>query len=275
MTSKKEILNFFQKNEFIASKKMGQNFLIDQNIIIKIKKLIASFGPDSILEIGPGLGAMTETMKKIVKKEYKAIEIDKRLVDYLITKNILSNSQLICSDALKINWNEIILPGNVCLIGNLPYSISTPLISKFIETDKFKYAIFMLQLEMGQRISAKINSKNYNAFSVYAQYYLDVKNFFIVEPVAFFPQPKVKSCILVLKKNENLKNQFEKIEFKNFLFKCFNQRRKTLFNNLKNYFPISLIQLSFKELNLSLNVRPQELDIQQFAFLTQCMLCKK
>ncbi|WP_027123745.1 16S rRNA (adenine(1518)-N(6)/adenine(1519)-N(6))-dimethyltransferase RsmA [Mycoplasmoides pirum] len=276
MISKKEVINFLKEKKFIASKKMGQNFLIDQNIAFKIRKIVKNIEFDYILEIGPGLGAITECIKPLATSNYKAIELDKRLASYLLEKQILLKSEIIIGDALKINWNDL-FPKNkkICLIGNLPYSISSPLIFKFIDSN-IDTAILMLQLEMSDRITAKINTSNYNAFSVFSQYFLKKhsKNF-IVEPNSFFPVPNVKSCVSFFeKKNINEIQNINKNEFKNFLLKCFNQRRKTIFNNLKNNYPKDKLEKVLKNLNIDIHARPQQLKINDFLLLMDSLsLC--
>lgn len=270
MINKKEVLNFFNKEKFLPSKKFGQNFLIDVNIIKKLNDLILlEMRPNVILEIGPGFGSITELLIQNKNIFYKGIELDKRLVNFLINKQIVTCDEIICNDALKVNWNNLFLEhNNICLVGNLPYSISTQLIAKFIDSNKFNSAILMLQLEMANRICAKINSTNYNGTSVYIQSYVEVIKKFIVEPNCFIPKPKIKSCVVVLKKLNNIYD-IDMLSFRKFLNLCFNQRRKTLFNNLKTRFSKDKIVNSLNKLNKNINIRPQCLSPNEYIKLME------
>lgn len=248
---------------------MGQNFLLDSNVCEKIKNLVLSENNNSdILEIGPGLGAISIYLKTIKANNYKAIEIDKRLHEHLINKKIFTPETIVRSDALEVDWDELFDSSEVCLVGNLPYSISSPLISKFINSKKFKKAILMLQLEMANRIAAKISSKDYNGFTVYVQSFTEISKNFIVKSDCFFPKPNVESCIVTITKKDI--NNLPKVDpniFKNFLSKAFSQRRKTLFNNLKNFYPKDKVTAAIKTIKKELTIRPQELSPEEFAIL--------
>lgn len=246
---------------------MGQNFLFDKNTINKIYQTIKSYFKQdlNLLEIGPGLGSLSLDLKNITSN-YKAIEIDKRLFSYLIENKIFSTDNLICEDALKLNWDNVFSDEkSLLVVGNLPYSISTKLIDKFIHSKKSQIAILMVQKEMADRITAKVNSKDYNYFSVYLQSNLDVKKLFLINPGSFIPRPAVDSSLILLIKNSeksNLNEQFEK-----FLKLCFSQRRKTLFNNLKENYDQKKIFYELKKMSKSEKIRAQELTWNELLIL--------
>lgn len=246
---------------------MGQNFLFDKNTINKIYQTIKSYFKQdlNLLEIGPGLGSLSLDLKNITSN-YKAIEIDKRLFSYLIENKIFSTDNLICEDALKFNWDNVFSDDkSLLVVGNLPYSISTKLIDKFIHSKKSQIAILMVQKEMADRITAKVNSKDYNYFSVYLQSNLDVKKLFLINPGSFIPRPAVDSSLILLIKNSeksNLNEQFEK-----FLKLCFSQRRKTLFNNLKENYDQKKIFYELKKMSKNEKIRAQELTWNELLIL--------
>lgn len=248
---------------------MGQNFLFDQKIINKIFETVKSYFNENlnILEIGPGFGSISLELKKI-SSNYKAIEFDKRLSSFLLENRIFDKNNLICEDALKINWDDTFSDNKSLLVfGNLPYSISTRLINKFIHSKKSEIAILMVQKEMADRITAKVNSKDYNYFSVYLQSNLDVKKLFLISPSAFIPRPGVDSSLILLVKNLNKSNLNER--FETFLKLCFLQRRKTLFNNLKEKYDPNKIINELKKMSKNEKIRAQELTWNELLILEE------
>lgn len=248
---------------------MGQNFLFDKKIINKICETVKSYFNENlnILEIGPGFGSISLELKKITNN-YKAIEVDKRLSSFLVENKIFEKNNLICEDALKLNWDDTFNDNKSLLIfGNLPYSISTRLIDKFIHSKKSQIAILMVQKEMADRITAKVNSKDYNYFSVYLQSNLDVKKLFLISPSAFIPRPGVDSNLILLIKNLNKSNLNER--FEQFLKLCFLQRRKTLFNNLKENYDPNKILHELKKMSKSEKIRAQELTWNELLILEE------
>ncbi|MDC4182538.1 16S rRNA (adenine(1518)-N(6)/adenine(1519)-N(6))-dimethyltransferase RsmA [Mycoplasma bradburyae] len=253
-----KINNFLKNNEFSPSKERGQNFLIDTNIINKIVQTVNDTNPSKVLEIGPGLGAISEQLIKQHKTNYHAIELDKKLFNYL--NNDLLKDQIIHNDALKIEWDVIFdeLGNNPTMVGNLPYNISSKLIKKFI-LSSYRTAIIMVQKEMALRLLAKINSKDYSSFSVLCQYHLDVKKVIEINENSFIPKPKIKSTLLLLEKKDiDFNEGYEK-----FLKLIFLQRRKTILNNLKNNYNPELIRQSLNRLELKESSRAQELSKEQ------------
>jgi len=235
-------------NNIPIRKKWGQNFLIDQNTILKIIQIIDPKKNDMILEIGPGKGAMTIPLLKKVNKIH-AVEIDPMLFDYLNQKK-LKNLKLENSDILKYNefshYNKI--------IGNIPYNISSQIILKFIRGDFGKTIIFMLQKELAERIVSRHGTKNYGRISVMVQSFSKVSIEANISKNVFMPKPNVDSCIIkIVKKNNRL--PFDK--FSDFIREAFKQRRKKLKNNLKKICDIKLLDKAG-------DLRPEDISIEKF-----------
>lgn len=227
------------EKKYKAKKHFGQNFLQDHNII---NNIISNFSPkesDNIVEIGPGLGALTKPLLNKVTK-LNLVEVDKELAGKLI-EQYNDRINLYNSDILKFDLNSIInldspngssTPVNkLRIIGNLPYNISTPILFHLFKyIDNIQDMMFMLQLEVIDRIIAKPNTKDYGRLSVMAQYFCDAQKLFTIPPTAFHPQPKVYSAIVYLKpKSLEIRNKLKNLElFSNIVQAAFNQRRKSI-----------------------------------------------
>ncbi|QZX49495.1 ribosomal RNA small subunit methyltransferase A [Mycoplasma sp. E35C] len=261
-----KVNHFLKNNEFAPSKERGQNFLIDSNVINKIVETVNKTNPSKVLEIGPGLGAISDLLIKEYKDNYQAIELDKKLFHYL-NESILKD-QIVHADALEIEWNQLFddLGNNPVMVGNLPYNISSKLIKKFILSN-YKYAVIMVQKEMANRLLAKINAKDYSSFSVFCQYYLNVNKAFEINENSFIPKPKIKSTLLLLEKKDISFNE----GYEKFLKLIFLQRRKTITNNLKTHYNLEQIKQSLKQLNLQESARAQELSDQQLFRLYEAL----
>jgi len=250
-------------------KSLGQNFLSDKNVIKSIVKIGNIKNNNTILEIGPGTGNLTEFILKKKPKNFFVIEKDYNLVKFLYEK-FDNKINIINKDVLNFELNAI-SKEKIIVYGNLPYNISTQILTKWI-TDKKKFEsckklILMFQKEVADRIIAKTNSKNYGRLSIISNWRMDVKKEFDINPNCFFPKPKVDSTLLSFepkKKYFNLKNpnNLEKIT-KVF----FNQRRKMIKNPLKQIFknPYIIVQ----KLKLDTNLRPQNLSPLNYFEITK------
>jgi len=219
------------------SKTMGQNFLTDVNIT---EKIVTQSGIDKscgVLEVGPGLGALTSALSKVAGKVV-SVELDKRLVPVLTGLfSAQSGVTVIQGDILKLDINKLIkenmsgLRHHVC--ANLPYNITTPAITAFLESGAFESVTVMIQKEVAERICAKQGSPEYGAFTVYTNYHTKPAILFDVSPECFFPRPKVTSSVVKMDIREKrlLSYEDEKIFFK-VVRAAFGQRRKTLVNAL-------------------------------------------
>ncbi|MFQ6082241.1 MAG: 16S rRNA (adenine(1518)-N(6)/adenine(1519)-N(6))-dimethyltransferase RsmA [Candidatus Aminicenantia bacterium] len=250
-------------------KYLGQHFLKNPFVIRKIIYYINPQPSDLIIEIGAGKGAITFPLTQKAGKVI-AIEKDKKLIPYL-KKRETPNLEIVENDVLKINFNSLI-PKNkkVKVVGNLPYSISAPLLFKiYSHKDLISECLFLLQKEVAERICASPHSKQYAPLSVFFQLYFSANIVFYVSGKSFSPPPKVDSAFIILRKrNKPLVQIKDELSFLNFLKGIFSQRRKTLINNLKNltYSP-GIINTAFKKFNLNPYARAEELTIKQFSDL--------
>ncbi|MDE5545559.1 MAG: 16S rRNA (adenine(1518)-N(6)/adenine(1519)-N(6))-dimethyltransferase RsmA, partial [Malacoplasma sp.] len=228
---KNKFNEFIKKNKFFASKKLGQNFLTNEIIKQKIVDSLNINDSDFVLEIGPGFGALTKLILK-KSKNLTVIELDKRLVEFL--KEEFPNLKIINQDILKFDFNNLAL-NNYKIISNLPYSISSQIIFKILKHSNFSEAILMVQKEMAERVVAKAGTKKYNNFTILLNLTSNITKLFNVSNSCFFPKPEVESTVIKFSKKENFDfKNFDILE--DFLKKCFLQKRKTLFNNLKKFY---------------------------------------
>ncbi len=260
---KNKIHNFINKESFVASKKMGQNFLHSMEIKKRIVESANLVNDEVVIEIGPGLGSITEIILE-TNHNLLAVELDKRLFVFLKERFAnYNNFQIINNDVLKVDLDKILLEkfpknSNFVMIANLPYSISSKIVLQIMKSELLSRSIIMVQKEMADRICAKYNTPNYNAFSALVDLCLNVKHLFNVGPKNFVPVPKVDSSVIMIEKNKKLPlNDITEID--NFLKLCFHNRRKTLFNNLSYKFDKSMIIEKITALNLDLKIRAQQL----------------
>ena len=260
----KELLDEYN---FKFKKKFGQNFLKDQNILDKIVNKSEVDKDTLVIEIGVGAAALTKT---VAPNAYKVLgyEIDTTLKPILEDKlKEYNNIDIIYDDFLNRNVNEDIKKYNykkLYVIANLPYYITTPIITKLIDDNvNVDKMVVLVQKEVGDRFNAKPDTKNYNSLTVFLNYYFDINKLMDVSRKCFVPEPNVDSVIIELKRKEtkyNVKN--EKIFFK-LVRDAFTHKRKNLRNNLKGY-DLEKIENVLKEYNLDLNVRAEHLTIDQF-----------
>ena len=240
-------------------KSLGQNFLIDKNILQKIVNSVPINKNNEILEIGPGTGNLTDYLIKKNPKKIFVVEKDNNL-SLLLYKKFKKKINIINDDILNVSEN-LISKEKLIVFGNLPYNISTEILSKWIiSIDKnfwFSKLILMFQKEVADRIIAKINASNYGRLSILANWKLDIKKIMDISSNSFFPKPKVESSLLIF----SPKNIFYKIknpknlEIITRVF--FNQRRKMIKKPFNQIFKNS-DQIA-KKLNIDLNLRPQNL----------------
>lgn len=242
-----------------AKKRLGQNFLQDQNIINLIADEISAFSNDLILEIGPGLGAITDVLTK-KDTNYLTFEIDNDLKP-ILKKYESSKVKIIFEDFLTTNINNYlkdITYDNLYIVGNLPYYITTPILEKIINSNlNPRKIVIMVQKEVAQRFMASPASKDYGYFTIVLQHYFDINKVCDVSSKAFYPRPKVDSMVISLTPRKNIE-EVNMTKFQEFLKKCFSQKRKTLHNNLKDYnwnvIKDILVKYGYNE-----NVRAEEL----------------
>jgi len=254
-----------------ARKRFGQNFLSDNHYIQRIIDAIAPQADDRLVEIGPGLGAISAPLVDKVA-ELHVVELDRDLIPRLEQKfGQHSNFTLHHCDALKFDFAQLADNKPIRVVGNLPYNISTPLIFHLLsQRQHIKDMYFMLQKEVVERICAQPGTGSYGRLSVMAQYYCQADLLFIVPPGAFQPPPKVESAIIRLQpysvlpfavQDEKLLNQI--------VTAAFGQRRKTLRNSLKNF----ITEDKLEQLGISPSERAEQLSLEQFVNICRALEC--
>ncbi|MBK6912808.1 MAG: 16S rRNA (adenine(1518)-N(6)/adenine(1519)-N(6))-dimethyltransferase RsmA [Ignavibacteriales bacterium] len=252
--------------KFTPLKRFGQNYLKDENILNKIVQTIDPQRADSIIEIGPGTGALT---KKIIDKtaNFIAVEIDNRVIDQL--KSEFSNINLINADFLKLDLNSFSSKTRppFRIVGNIPYNLTSPIIFKIIENrDIIRDAVFMIQLEVAERMNAKIGTKEYGILAVILNHFADVKLCFKVSPNVFYPKPKVYSAVVKIVMKESGMNDRSAQIFIKTVKAAFGKRRKTLRNSLKS----SIFEnIDFTNCGIDLGLRAEQLSIADFIKLSE------
>lgn len=280
----KETIEILNKYHFIFQKKFGQNFLIDTHVLEKIIKAAEVTKEDMVLEIGPGIGTLTQYLCEAAR-EVVAVEIDKSLIPILQdTLSSYDNVAVLNEDILKVDINRLVQEKNngkpIKIVANLPYYITTPIIMGLFESHiPVTNITVMVQKEVADRMQSGPGSKDYGALSLAVQYYAKPYIAANVPPNCFMPRPNVGSAVIRLTLHEQtpveVKN--EKLLFQ-IIRASFNQRRKTLANGLNNSPEIhvakDIISESIQELNLTPSIRGEALTLDQFAKLSNIIYDK-
>ena len=280
----KNTIEILKKYDFVFQKRFGQNFLIDTHVLDKIIRASDIQKSDFVLEIGPGIGTMTQYLADAAR-EVVAVEIDKSLIPILKdTLSSYSNVTVINEDVLKVDIRKIAEERNegkpIKVVANLPYYITTPIIMGLFEKKvPIESITIMVQKEVADRMKAEPGTKDYGALSLAVQYYAEPYLVANVPPNCFIPRPNVGSAVIRLTRHEQSPVQVadEKLMFR-LIRAAFNQRRKTLANSLNNsselFFPKEQIQEAIAALDVSPSVRGEALSLEQFAQLAN-LLSKK
>ena len=278
-------IEVLQKYNFSFQKKFGQNFLIDTHVLDKIIQSANITEDDMVLEIGPGIGTMTQYLAQAAGKVI-AVEIDKNLIPILEdTLSGYDNVRVINEDVLKLDLKKIADEENngkpVKVVANLPYYITTPIIMGLFENEVPVESItVMVQKEVADRMQTGPGNKDYGALSLAVQYYADPYIVANVPPNCFMPRPKVGSAVIRLTRHAAppVKVDNEKWMF-DIIRASFNQRRKTLANGLKNsqelQFTKEQVEQAITECGLPLNIRGEALTLEQFAALADIFVDMK
>lgn len=243
-------------------KALGQHFLIDKNIAQKIAGSLTGSGYNSVIEIGPGTGVLTQYLIG-GNLPFHAVEIDRESVEFLNTE-YPENEFVIQSDFLKIDLDRFESP--MAIIGNFPYNISSQIFFKVLQRPSaVNEVVCMLQKEVAERIAGPPGNKTYGILSVFLQCYYDIEYLFTVHEQCFVPPPKVKSAVIRLKRNNREVLPCNTELFFKIVKQSFNQRRKTLRNSLRN------ICLTLNTEAEIFNMRPEQLSVERFIELTQML----
>ncbi len=263
----KKTAEIIEKYRFSFQKKFGQNFLIDSNILEKIVDSAELTEQDCVLEIGPGIGTMTQYLAEQAR-EVIAVEIDKNLIPILEeTLGDYDNVTVINEDILKVDINRIVQERNggrpIKVVANLPYYITTPIIFRlFEEATKLESITIMVQKEVAERVCAKAGGKDYGILTVMTNYYGTPKIARIIKRQMFFPEPNVDSALLVIKLDKNKFSEIDSKAFSRFVKACFSMRRKTMLNNLSTIYPKDKLKEVLDEKTLS--ARAEQFDLDGF-----------
>ena len=280
----KNTIEVLQKYHFNFQKKFGQNFLINTSILEEIIDAAEITREDFVLEIGPGIGTMTQYLCEAAR-EVVAVEIDTNLIPILgDTLSAYDNVEVMNADILKVDIAKLADERNggkpIKVVANLPYYITTPIIMGLFESHvPIDSITIMVQKEVADRMQEGPGSKEYGALSLAVQYYAKPEIVVNVPPSCFMPQPKVGSAVIRLTRHENppVDVDNEKLMFQ-VIRASFNQRRKTLANGLNNFGSFSLgkekIQKSIEELGVPVNIRGEALSLEQFAKLSNIINAK-
>ena len=278
----KNTQEIIRKHNFSIQKKYGQNFLIDEHVLNKIIAAAELTEDDYVIEIGPGIGTMTERMAPECR-HVTAIEIDKELIPILSeTLSGFDNVDIINEDVLKVDLNKLIAERNdnkpVKVVANLPYYITTPIIMSLLENKiPIDTITVMVQKEVADRMMVGPGTKDYGALSLAVQYYAKPYIVANVPMNCFIPRPNVASAVIRLTchKEPPVTVKDEKLMF-NLIRASFNQRRKTLINGISNFSGLSFtkeqVAMALNSIGLSENIRGEALDLEKFAKLSDAVL---
>ncbi len=246
-----------------AKKNLGQHFLKDKNIAQKIVESLKAENLDKVLEIGPGMGVLTQFLLQNKSYETTVVEIDRESVDYLNAHFPELNDRIISHDFLRLNLHQY-FDEPFAIIGNFPYNISSQIFFKVLEyRNQVPEVVGMLQKEVAERLAAPPGSKTYGILSVFLQAYYNIEYLFTVNEDVFSPPPKVKSGVIRLTRNQTGRLNCDEKLFTSLVKMAFNQRRKTMRNSLK-----SMITSDELKANPIFDQRPEQMGVAQFEMIT-------
>jgi len=256
--------NFRKSMKVTPKKALGQHFLKDLNIAQRIAETIDIGGGMPVLEIGPGMGVLTQFLLQNKEIDLTCVELDSESVTYLLANFPELNGRIIEGDFLKMNLNEM-YKGQFCVIGNFPYNISSQIFFKVLDhKDKIPICAGMIQKEVAERMASKPGTKAYGILSVLVQAYYDIEYLFTVHENVFDPPPKVKSAVIRMRRNETKKIDCDEDLFVKVVKTAFNQRRKMMRNSLQAMLgqghPLLADPVFMK--------RPEQLSVSEFVDLT-------
>lgn len=261
--------------EVRAKKALGQHFLTDQAIAKSIVDALAFDGKESrgnqVLEIGPGMGVLTQYLLERSDVDLKAVEIDGESVDYLLKHFPALDGRLVLADFLKTDFDNF-FKGDFDIIGNLPYNISSQIFFRILDNkDRIPQVVCMIQKEVAERIAEKPGTKTYGILSVLLQAWYDIEYLFTVGQGSFVPPPKVKSAVIRLRRNGRTDLGCDEKMFKTVIKTAFNQRRKTLRNSLKPLLKDRTDLVSVVASDPIFDLRPERLGVEDFVKLTKML----
>ena len=256
------IMENYNNIDLVRPKKaLGQHFLVDLNIARKIVDALST-DHDTVIEVGAGMGVLTQYLIENQLEKLQVVEIDKESVEFLKKKFPELEGHLVLGDFLKYDMTG----GDVAVIGNFPYNISSQIFFQILKyRNNVSECVGMIQKEVAERIAAGPGSKTYGILSVLLQAWYDIEYLFTVHENVFNPPPKVKSAVIRLKRNNVKELGCDEKLFVTVVKQAFNQRRKTLRNSLRSLIPAEIID------NEIFNKRPEQLSVAEFVELTDSL----
>jgi len=257
------IMENYNNIDLVRPKKaLGQHFLVDLNIARKIVDALST-DHDVVIEVGAGMGVLTQYLIENQLEKLQVVEIDKESVEFLKKKFPELEGHLVLGDFLKYDMTG----GDIAVIGNFPYNISSQIFFQILKyRNNVSECVGMIQKEVAERIAAGPGSKTYGILSVLLQAWYDIEYLFTVHENVFNPPPKVKSAVIRLKRNNVKELGCDEKLFVTVVKQAFNQRRKTLRNSLRSLIPAEIID------NEIFNKRPEQLSVQEFVDLTRKLM---
>lgn len=247
-----------------AKKNLGQHFLKDKSIAERIVDSLQAGHVKKVLEIGPGMGVLTQFLLKKTQYETYVVEIDRESVEYLNDHFPQMKERIISNDFLRMRLDQL-FSEPFAIIGNFPYNISSQIFFNILDyRDQIPEVVGMLQKEVAERLAAGPGSKAYGILSVFLQAYYDIEYLFTVHEDVFSPPPKVKSGVIRLTRNKTEKLNCDEKQFFSIVKMAFNQRRKTMRNSLK-----SMITSEALKANPIFDKRPEQLGVAEFEMITK------
>lgn len=258
-------------DKIFPKKSLGQNFIIDLEVLDRMSEIAGLTKNDEVLEIGAGLGTLTAFLAERAKRVV-AIEMDKRLFEKLNTSlHHLPNLELIMGDVLRISFRALFTGNKMKVISNLPYSVSSPILIKLLENrDILSLLVIMIQREVGERITARPGGRDYGSISVLLQTFFDISIELTVPPEAFWPKPKVDSVVLKLNPLRIPRTGIRDVGlFEKVVRASFSSRRKILANSLRSLVPKDEAEEILKSAGIDRKRRAETLSIEEFGRLTE------
>lgn len=253
------------------SRKLGQNFLVDENFLDWIVKEAGAAQGEKIVEVGPGFGALTQRMLDL-GAEVTAVEFDHRICEWLRSVLVPKGLRLVEGDACKVDFSTLYGAGvPFRLVSNLPYSAGTVVVAKLLEVENPpEEMIIMLQKEVAMRLAAQAGEEEYGALSVRAQLAYEVTPLRMVPPQLFHPKPEVDSCVLRMRKRADMPSCTFRTLFSQVVRLGFSQRRKKMIKQLAAVFGRDNVEAAYKAAGLSEDIRAERVTLEQFRTIAEC-----
>jgi 16S rRNA (adenine1518-N6/adenine1519-N6)-dimethyltransferase len=269
--NKTELLTEINKIRLNPGRMLGQNFMVDGNMLDFIVKSASPDDGETIVEIGPGFGPLTK--KLLPRAAVTAIEMDVKLYSYLKANIVSPNFKLVHADALRVDYQELIGGNSFRVVSNMPYSISSPFVMKMTELENPPVKMHLvLQKETAGRFAARPGPKEYGAVSVLVQTVYAVEKIRNIPPEVFYPKPDVTSSLVSFVKRDSIPTRLERQELSRFVKASFSKRRKKLVNNLDDFYDRAGILAFFLKKGIDENIRAERIGVESYLEMSREIL---